>query len=95
MKKIILACTAFMLLFSTADAKKKVAHKKKPKAKTTYYVNGDGTYSTTGHTDATRPSAYKGDRVPENDGQKKNKERNLNYNSGQPLPSNAGGGVTK
>ncbi len=73
-----------MLLCSTLNAKGKKTTRKSThhKAKPTYYVNGDGTYSTGSKaTDANRPSAYKGDKVPENDGVKKNKERNLNYTS--------------
>ncbi len=37
------------------------------------------------------PSPYHGDNTPINDGVKKNKQRNLNYNSGQPLPPSNGG----
>lgn len=36
------------------------------------------------------PSPYRGENTPINDGQKKNKHRNMNYNTGQPLPSNNG-----
>ncbi len=88
MKKLLLVATAFMLLCTGADAKgaKKTARKSShKKEKPTYYVNGDGTYSTSpAATDATRPSPYKGNKVPENDGVKKNKERNLNYTSQPP-----------
>ncbi len=88
MKKTLLTLTALVLIVASADAKGvKKTHRK---AKPTYYVKGDGTYSKRGHgaqTDATRPSPYKGDRVPENDGQKKNKERNLRYGQdAAPIP---------
>ena len=39
---------------------------------------------------AEAPSPYHGDNTPINDGQKKNKHRNMNYNTGQPVPSNNG-----
>ena len=92
MKKLLLAFTALLLFHmpAGAEAKKKSSHRKAAKAKPTYYYNNsDGTMSQ-GKPDAQRPSAYKGDHVPENDGPKKNGQRNLNYNSGQPLPSNSG-----
>ena len=81
MKKLLLATTAFLLMLGSADAgpqSKRKSHKKtiKAKAKRTYYVNGPEGNTPT---DETRPSAYKGDKVPENDGVKKNKERNMNY----------------
>lgn len=97
MKKLLLATTALLLLCSAADAKGKKTSRKathhKAKAKPTYYVNGDGTYSNSPNaaaSDAKRPSPYKGQNVPENDGQKKNKERNLNYNNGQSMPGSDG-----
>lgn len=89
MKKLLLAIAALVLLIPAAEAGKKgqkTAPKKKHKP--TYYVNGDGTYST-GKPDAKRSTPYKGDKVPENDGQKKNLQRNMNYGTGQELaPSN-------
>ncbi len=94
MKKLLLATTALLFLCSAADAKgKKTTRKATHKTKPTYYVNGDGTYSNSPNataSDAKRPSPYKGQNVPENDGQKKNKERNLNYNNGQPMPGSDG-----
>lgn len=42
--------------------------------------------------DESRPSPYKGDETRSNDGVKKNEHRNMNYNSGQPLPANNGSG---
>lgn len=36
------------------------------------------------------PSAYRGNNTPINDGQRKNKQRNLNYNTNQPLPASNG-----
>lgn len=42
------------------------------------------------HATTHQPSPYKGDNTPINDGQQKNKHRNMNYNTGQPLPSNTG-----
>jgi len=41
-------------------------------------------------TQAEAPSPYKGDNTPINDGQRKNKQRNLNYNTGQALPASNG-----
>ena len=93
MKKTFLAIIALLVLQipAGAEAKKKSTHKKAhAKGKPTYYYNNsDGTLSQ-GKTDEQRPSAYKGDRVPENDGVKKNAQRNLNYNNGQALPANNG-----
>jgi hypothetical protein len=37
------------------------------------------------------PSPYRGDNTPINDGQRKNKQRNLNYNTNQALPPSTGG----
>lgn len=42
------------------------------------------------HATMHQASPYKGDNTPINDGQRKNKQRNMNYNTGQPLPSNTG-----
>ena len=84
-----------MILNTGAEAKttkkthKKVTRHRTAKAKPTYYYNKDGTLSD-GKSDAQRASPYNGDKVPENDGVKKNKQRNLNYNTGQALPSNSG-----
>lgn len=94
MRKILLAVVALLMLAPGTEAKttKKVYKKKARRhtaAKPTYYYNSDGTLSTT-PADAQRPSPYNGDRVPENDGVKKNQQRNLNYNSGQALPPNNG-----
>ena len=93
MKTILLAFAALML-FTPADAANKKSPRKKQvtKHKPTYYYNSDGTLSSTpgGNADAKRPSSYKGDNVPENDGQKKNEQRNMNYNSGQALPASNG-----
>ena len=88
MKNIILAIAALTLLQTSALAQGSRRHHKKYRGhhKTTYYYDRNRPVQT----DATRPSAYKGDKVPENDGVKKNKQRNLNYNNGQPMPSNSG-----
>ena len=98
MKKLLLSLLACLLIFTYGDAgavpkakKGKGARKtaRHRRAKPTYYYNSDGTLSDKPG-DARRPSAYKGDNVPENDGHRKNVQRNINYNSGQPLPSNSG-----
>jgi hypothetical protein len=95
MRKILLAIAALLMLQMSTDAQTvNKSHRRHHKHKPTYYYNNsDGSLSTKPNaatSDARRPSAYKGDRVPENDGQKKNKQRNINYNSGQPLPANNG-----
>jgi hypothetical protein len=36
------------------------------------------------------PSSYRGDNTPVNDGQRKNVQRNMNYNTNQPLPPSTG-----
>lgn len=96
MSKIVLVLAALLMLHVEADAKttkkvhKKATHKHVGSSKPTYYYNNsDGTISQ-GKPDERRPSAYKGDRVPENDGAKKNQQRNLNYNTGQALPASNG-----
>lgn len=97
MKHTLLILAAFLLILPTADAQKNTSKQtkhKKTSSKPTYYYNSDGTLSDkpqkTQTPDSKRPSAYKGDDVPANDGQKKNQQRNMNYNSGQPLPSSSG-----
>ena len=97
MKHTLLLLLSFLLLIPFADgqtATTKRTKSKKHNTKPTYYYNSDGTLSDKPQENATpdakRPSAYKGDNVPENDGQKKNEQRNINYNSGQPLPSSSG-----
>jgi len=97
MKKILLAITACLLILPAADAQNIKAKNKKYRkhsSKPTYYYNSDGTLSDKPAGATTNPkkaSAYKGDNVPENDGQKKNEQRNINYNnSSQPLPSSSG-----
>ena len=89
MKKIIFAAAAISMLSAAATAQDiKRSNRKYRKHKPVYYYNGNVTGRV--QTDSTRPSPYKGDKVPENDGVKKNMNRNMNYNSGQPLPSNSG-----
>jgi hypothetical protein len=97
MKHVLLLAFSFSLLIQVADgqtAATKRTKSKKHTSKPTYYHNSDGSVSDRPQkkptSDAKRPSAYKGDNVPENDGPKKNEQRNINYNSGQPLPSNSG-----
>ena len=96
MKHTLLALIACLLVLPFADAQKtttKQTKSKKQDEKPTYYYNNDGTMTEKSEekkTDAKRPSAYKGDNVPENDGQKKNQQRNMNYNSSQPMPSSSG-----
>jgi hypothetical protein len=94
MKKLLPAILACLLICPNADAggKRKGAQKKVRKAKPTYYYNRDGTITEQPApvTATKKPSAYKGDDVPENDGQQKNAARNINYNSSQPLPANNG-----
>ena len=87
MKKLLIAITTVMIVLGcgTADAATR-RHKKHRAHKITYYNSN----SRAVQTDATRPNAYHGDKVPENDGVKKNKQRNLNYNNGQPMPSSSG-----
>jgi hypothetical protein len=85
-----------LILATSADAavkKRKASHHKR----STRHSPARGAYSGRNtsykfkQTDAGRPSPYKGDNVPENDGQQKNKTRNLNYGNSQPLPPNDGG----
>jgi hypothetical protein len=96
MNRLILVVSALLILMPAADAvakKHKTGHHKRTArhapVKRTYY--GRNTSYKFKQTDAGRPSPYKGDNVPENDGQRKNKERNLNYGNSQPLPPNDGG----
>lgn len=92
MKFLTITLLAAFTLSTTADAHKtgkKHYHKKSAAHKRTYYSGHDEhTSFKTG--DAGRPSPYKGDNVPENDGVKKNEERNKNYQTNQPLPPNNG-----
>jgi len=97
MKKILLMLSVFLVFAGIAEAQTPRAKSKKYRkhnSKPTYYYNSDGTLSDKpagAATSTKRPSAYKGDNVPENDGQKKNEQRNINYNnSSQPLPSSSG-----
>jgi len=97
MKRLLLILCALGLMISSAEAgtgkkRKRVHHKRTTHhapVKRTYY--GRNTSYKFKETDAGRPSPYKGDKVPENDGQRKNMERNLNYGNSQPLPPNDGG----
>lgn len=96
MNRLILLLGALMILTASADAsvkKRKTVHRKHttrhaPARRTSHARNTSYRFR---QTDAGRPSPYKGDNVPENDGQRKNKQRNMNYGNGQPLPPNDGG----
>ena len=100
MKAIIAALlTAFTLSAATADAqtppRKSMKHRShnysrhhKRTGKVHYYGHDQHVQFKQG--DEGRPNAYHGDNVPENDGVQKNEQRNVNYQSGQPLPPNTG-----
>jgi hypothetical protein len=87
--RIILVAVATLAMFCTDASGQTIkrTNRKYRKHKPVYY---NSNHRTQVQTDATRPSPYKGDKVPENDGVKKNAQRNINYNNGQPMPSNSG-----
>jgi len=90
MKYILMLLTVCFLIQTDADAqsrKKNNYRKSHARRHHTYYR----THNTSMKSDDVRPSPYKGDNTPSNDGPKKNQTRNLNSNSGQPLPPNNGG----
>jgi len=67
-------------------------HRKATHRRAHHRVSQRHTYSRTHRVTQTEaPSPYKGQNSPVNDGVRKNQQRNLNYNSGQPLPPSNGG----
>jgi hypothetical protein len=98
MKHIFLAIALLigLQIDATAQHIKKMqpqrSHRKATHRRAHHGVNRH-TYYRSHHavTQAPAPSPYHGDNTPANDGIRKNKNRNLNYNSGQPLPPSNGG----
>jgi hypothetical protein len=92
--KYLIATLALLICFQ-ADISAQRRHSKHRRThhrthRSHHRVHREKTYYRTHNGPVQQPSAYKGDNTPINDGQKKNKNRNMNYNSGQPLPSSSG-----
>ena len=93
MMKYIVATLIFLLCFqfdSGAQSRRNTRHKKYSHRHHRHRPATRHTYYRTHNRPVEPPSVYKGDNTPVNDGQRKNKNRNLNYNTGQPLPASNG-----
>lgn len=93
MKKLLLFLMAFGITYAQAQqhhtTRHTTHHRYTRHKKTTHHHSSYTRHNIKVHNDA-MDNPYHGRNSRQNDGVKRNERRNLNYNTGQPLPSSDG-----